>query len=304
MADYALLMVHNPYSSDTSKKGLEVVEVMRKSILTILSKRTGQDIESLAAQMDEETWFTAEQALTLGFATSVEATEAMIQLEPAAQSVEAMFSVCNSVLSKAAPVDSAPAPEGKESQEHQEGPQETPQAPQDSESSAVDAPEAPEVVEYNESTISEALKEADEEKQELVRVNAELLSKLAALEATVNSYQKEAAVKAQAEKDAASAELVTNAILAGKIKADAKAHWLNMATANFDNTKAALESINVVNKVNPGIMSNAKDSTNEKPATYRELDRNNPKELARLMQDEPAVYNQLFFEQFGKYPQV
>lgn len=297
MADYSLLMLHNPSSPNTSKKGMEVVDVMRQSILTILSKRTGCDVATLSDLMDEETWMNAEQALGLGFATSIEATELMIELEPAAQSAEAMYSVCNSVLNKNVMT--------KNDAENEAVTVEAP-AVEEVTNEAVEVVEEPTTIITDElPAVVEETTPIDDEKEELSRVNAELTAKLAALEATVNAFQMEADKKAEAEKEAQATHIVNHAIEAGKIKAEAKAHWLNMATSNYDTTKAALESINVVNKSNPGVMAAVKNlaaNSGEKVVTYRELDRNNPKELARIKAFEPATYNELFFNQFGVYP--
>ena len=87
MTENSFLMIHNPYltkmdmdfyTSEKLKKKAEemlneaeLLETITDKIATIYSKRTGLDKGKLLAMMEKETWISSEQALELGFASSV-----------------------------------------------------------------------------------------------------------------------------------------------------------------------------------------------------------------------------------------
>jgi len=87
MTENSFLMIHNPYltkmdmdfyTSEKLKKKAEemlneaeLLETITNKIATIYSKRTGIDHAKLIAMMDNETWISAEDALEMGFASSV-----------------------------------------------------------------------------------------------------------------------------------------------------------------------------------------------------------------------------------------
>ena len=71
MADYAKLMIHNPWNPDGSDDA--GLEMMKEAIIKMLSKDSGNDKE-IAAMMERETWMDAEEALKLGFATEIKKT--------------------------------------------------------------------------------------------------------------------------------------------------------------------------------------------------------------------------------------
>ena len=87
MTENSFLMIHNPYltkmdmdfyTSEKLKKKAEemlneaeLLETITNKIAAIYAKRTGLDKAELLAMMDKETWLSSEQALELGFASSV-----------------------------------------------------------------------------------------------------------------------------------------------------------------------------------------------------------------------------------------
>jgi len=87
MTENSFLMIHNPYltkmdmdfyTSEKLKKKAEemlneaeLLETITNKIATIYSKRTGIEHSKLIAMMDAETWISAEDALEMGFASSV-----------------------------------------------------------------------------------------------------------------------------------------------------------------------------------------------------------------------------------------
>lgn len=69
----SFVMIHNPGwmcfgTSEDLRKHADDLDKFRESILDIYVKETGQDREQLSKWMDDETWFTADEAVNYGFA--------------------------------------------------------------------------------------------------------------------------------------------------------------------------------------------------------------------------------------------
>jgi ATP-dependent Clp protease protease subunit len=72
MSRSALIMVHNPSTqvqgeAKDLEKGVEVLQKVKTTIVAIYQEKTGLPEEKLANLMDEESWLTADEALSLGF---------------------------------------------------------------------------------------------------------------------------------------------------------------------------------------------------------------------------------------------
>jgi len=70
MADYALLMYHNPYGGDSVE-----LKKMRESIAVMVSERTGTPLENVLKMMDRTTWITSSEAFASGFCDEIEASK-------------------------------------------------------------------------------------------------------------------------------------------------------------------------------------------------------------------------------------
>lgn len=69
----ALLMIHNPYTccrgeASDMRKTADLLDKLRGTISAQYVKKTGMELSEVEALMDEETWFTAEEAVERGFA--------------------------------------------------------------------------------------------------------------------------------------------------------------------------------------------------------------------------------------------
>ena len=299
MADYSLLMLHNPSSPSQDPKTAETLNYMRNSILTIFQKRTGTDLAVLSEMMDRVTWMDADEALAFGFATSIQETALMVELDPNAQTVNEMYAICNSIVPKndvANMTDETLNPTEETTDvvvtnEANETP-ETPETPEAEEAK----PEEPEAV-----TEPETTPEVDDEKQALVTANAELTAKLAALETALNSYKEAEAAKAKAEAEIEAKTLIANALAVGKITNDATASWMTLAMNDFSMAKATLDGIQL-NRSAVDILNEVKSTTKVVAQNLRDLEKVNPKEAARLYKEDKATYNQLYYNSYGKFP--
>lgn len=82
MATGAMLMVHNPWGiaigdGNALRRAADVADKYRDNLIAIYAKRTGNDKESIAAAMDAETWFTADEAIAGKWADAAEDTPAV-----------------------------------------------------------------------------------------------------------------------------------------------------------------------------------------------------------------------------------
>lgn len=76
----AMVMIHNPLGgvygqSKDMKKYADLLDKIKAVAVSIYAKRTGRDAADIEQWMDEETWFTAEEALENGFADALDDVE-------------------------------------------------------------------------------------------------------------------------------------------------------------------------------------------------------------------------------------
>lgn len=77
MSPGSMMMVHNPWtmgvgSADELRKTADALDEIKDAILPIYVDRSGQSQETVKELMDNETWMTAEKAVELGFADTVQ----------------------------------------------------------------------------------------------------------------------------------------------------------------------------------------------------------------------------------------
>jgi ATP-dependent protease ClpP protease subunit len=77
MADNALFMIHEPWtvaqgnSADLLKQS-DLLDTVAEQIVTIYARKTGWPADEIRELMREETWYTAEQALSIGFIDAID----------------------------------------------------------------------------------------------------------------------------------------------------------------------------------------------------------------------------------------
>ncbi len=82
MAENALMMLHNPWSgvtgnSEELRKGADLLDKVRDTMLSAYCGKSGMDKDRVAGLMNEETWFTAEEALAAGLIDEIYLSLAM-----------------------------------------------------------------------------------------------------------------------------------------------------------------------------------------------------------------------------------
>lgn len=83
MADNALMMIHDPWTislgdSADMRKTADLLDKIRDSIVTTYQAKSSLSTEDISAMMNDETWFSANEAISNGFATSVGGESAAI----------------------------------------------------------------------------------------------------------------------------------------------------------------------------------------------------------------------------------
>lgn len=74
MADYGILMYHNPYSGDSTDQDSGVLSSMKESLNKIICQKSGMDEQAVSVMMDRTTFINAEEARTMGLCDEIEAT--------------------------------------------------------------------------------------------------------------------------------------------------------------------------------------------------------------------------------------
>jgi ATP-dependent Clp endopeptidase proteolytic subunit ClpP len=77
MSENSLFMIHNVWGGETGsakdmRKAADLMDKMGQRLLSIYASKTGREESEIQGWMDDETWFTAEEALESGFIDRVE----------------------------------------------------------------------------------------------------------------------------------------------------------------------------------------------------------------------------------------
>lgn len=76
MRQGTMMMVHDPWSimaggAEDFRKTADVLDKIKENIVDVYKARTGMDLRNIRRMMTEETWMSAEEAVSHGFATEV-----------------------------------------------------------------------------------------------------------------------------------------------------------------------------------------------------------------------------------------
>ena len=78
MPSNAMMMIHNPWmgtwgEAEDMRKAADFLDKIRDTIAAIYAVKTGLDHDKIISMMDDETWMTADEALSLGFCDEMDA---------------------------------------------------------------------------------------------------------------------------------------------------------------------------------------------------------------------------------------
>ncbi|RYD57283.1 MAG: Clp protease ClpP [Sphingobacteriales bacterium] len=72
MADYAFMMIHNPFQSGAAEADAEAFRSFRDSIVITLSARSGKSKEEVISMMEQQAWLSASECFLQGFCDEIE----------------------------------------------------------------------------------------------------------------------------------------------------------------------------------------------------------------------------------------
>lgn len=269
MHDYSLLMIHNPFieNAGDDEETKRSIEVFRKQIETIYVKRFGLGEEQVKDIMDGEenldgTFFTADQAVEAGIIpashiieTEKAVTDRIGDVLAEAKTGKADLKIREIFSGVAAEISNDKLIEWLDTIHDKNSTTKYQQSMSEKDFSEIVA----QLGLPNDATavaVSAKLTELLKAKSELTALqdkHSELEIKFAGKETEVSNLQTkldEAQAALNTYKDAEAAALkaeieavVDAAIAAGKITAEAKESWIQMANTNFDTVKSTLASI-------------------------------------------------------------
>jgi ATP-dependent protease ClpP protease subunit/phenylpyruvate tautomerase PptA (4-oxalocrotonate tautomerase family) len=270
MANYGTFMMHNP-SGGTDK---DVTELVKNTIVTILTNRTGMSAEECSKLMNKETWMNAQECKDKLIVDEIISYDKKIKMSTNA-SLYDMALIYNKVINK-------PKMENIKNK-----------LSLGAEATEIEIVNAIEVFQ-NKVTALEAEKLA-------------LTNKVAEFEA-------KEAEKVEAEKAAFVAEVtevIETAVKEDKIKAEEKESVLANALSskeNFAFVKNMLDKIsNVVKSPVVFDIKNVKSANgleNRETWTCRDWEKKDPSGLLKLKNEAPAVYTMLYKAEYGVEPTV
>lgn len=217
MNDYAILMMHKPYGGEDDK-GLQAFE---NSITTMIANRCGKTYNEISDMMTAETWLDAAQCMEYGMCDEITNSGSLNKRKATFSTLQDAWAYSNKILNRSLNKNKMIKVTNKLNL----------------------------VEDASEDSILQAIAGIENQANEY-KNNMELaIQENEALKARIQELENEKAAQETAAKEANATALVDEAVTAGKIenKAELIATWKNQAVANYEATKALLDSI-VVNK--------------------------------------------------------
>lgn len=261
MADYGTMMLHNPSGGNDET----VLKLVKSTLVTILSKRTKLDEDTINKMMDAETWLDANQCMEMGLVDVVVKCDKKIKMST--NSLNEMAFIYNKLINKKPKMEKI-----------------TNMLNLSNEATEVE--------------IVAAIEDKDTK-------NAKLLSENETLKARLKEIEDAELAKVEAEAkelETKSIELVENAIKAKKIDESAKDETIKLAIANFGAVENMLSKINNVKDAVK--IFDAKNVANNKDSrenwSIRDWEKKDVKGLEIIKNETPAIYTEMYNKFYNK----
>jgi ATP-dependent protease ClpP protease subunit len=98
--DYGTLMVHNPSGGNDQK----VLDLVKETLVTILSNRCKKTPEQISSMMEKETWLSAKEAVTAGFCDEILSSGKKVTINNETTSLYDMALIYNKLITKKNPM--------------------------------------------------------------------------------------------------------------------------------------------------------------------------------------------------------
>jgi ATP-dependent protease ClpP protease subunit len=260
MADFGTLMLHNPSGGNDTA----VLDLVKDTLVTILSNRTKQTPEEISKMMDKETWLGAAEALNMGLVDEVVASTKKYKISKS-ESLSNMAIIYNKIINK---------PNMEKIQN---------------------------VLKLSNEASEETIVSAIEEKD---IKNAELQAEVDRLKAIVDANEakeNEAKELAAKELETKAIELVENAIKEKKILETEKDSTIEMAKNNFEFVSNMISKINnVKDAVKVFEVKNVVNTEERNDWTIRDWEKKDPNGLVKIKNETPEVYTEMYNSYYKK----
>ena len=257
MADYGTLMLHNPSGVEDAK----VLDLVKSTLVTILSKRTGKTDEDISDMMNVETWLNSAQCSEMGIIDEVVSSQKKIKA-PMATNLVDMALIYNKIINPK-----------KQTMEKV--------------FNLLNLKN-----EATELEVIDAIEAKDDKNASLEKENEELKARLKAIEDKENEA-KETALNELKEK---ATVMVEKAITEKKIEETEKEATIEMAVNNFDLVVNMLSKIsNVKDAVKVFDVKNVakNDGENRSEWTMRDWEKKDPNGLLKMKNETPELFTDL-----------
>ena len=277
MRKSALLMMHSASgvcfgTAKDMRNEADVIEMFENLLATAYSERTGKTKEEIIATYFDgnDHWLTADEALAIGMVDEIVEDDKIINVVGGDWNAIYKQVLTNKIeINMKKPLWLARLGY----KENDAEPAET---------------EVDEKIEHLQNSLSTQQEE-----------NKVLAGKVAAFELEEKNRKEAAAAARTAEIET----IVSNALKEGKFKAELKATYTAMLTADFENGKAVIDSLQAGKSLTEQTPTDKKVEA-RKDWTYKDYMKKAPADLNAMKTNDPDGYKALFVAQYGKEPKI
>ena len=316
MTDFSLLMVHNVVDGEgNTLANVGMVKMVNDGLVTVLAAKTGKPDAEIATLMDKTSWMRPKDALKNGFIDEIITTNNKLKINPKSNTIGELDQIFNKINEKRNNELMQDVIDNEKEVSTDVDVTSQAQTGEDAKAEANDTTQA-EVKTDNKEANQETERSVDAPMMakgnlfavEIVELNNFLKNEIEQLRSQIAQKDEQIAnllsEKEQEKKAEKVVELIENAVKAGKIKAESKASWLNIAKLDFDTAKNSLESISPVIKSvrTADVIKNVAKA--EPQLSYRELEKTNSKYLMDLYDTDREAHDRLYNACYGKNPKI
>lgn len=263
MADFGTLMLHNPSGGNDK----DVLELVKKTLVTIFEQRTKLTAEEVSAMMDRETWMDSSEALTMGLVDEIITCSKKIKVSKS-ESLSNMALIYNKIINKP----------------NMEKIQNVLKLTNEADEAAI-------VAEIEKKDVANA---------DLKTENDELKARLKVIEDAEN----EAKEAAKADLQNKATALVEKAITDKKVDESEKESLIALAVNSFSTVENMIAKINnvkdAVKVFDVKNIDTGKGTEDRSSWTIRDWEKKDAKGLEKIKNETPAIYTEMYNSHYKK----
>lgn len=301
--DYSILMIHNPFGGSE-----EALNKIRESLLTILENSSILDKDELDNLMENESYLTCLEAKKMGFVDEIIESKNPIKLET--KNLTDIFKVFNSLIEKENMKKTKNKVEEQITDTVIEATNEVEAIVDEVENSEIEKVEeviVPDAKATFINSLNVSLKTSFDKDDEILNHISSTLSELKETKDKFNALQNELKnvtdelnkmrKDAEEAKKARIDEMVNSLYTSGKISKEEIANVKKLAEVDFETTKNCFDKIGLKKTASITSTINSQNSISNSDSranwTLKDYWKKDPKELERIKNEMPTVYQQL-----------